>query len=95
MRLGQQVKPITYLKAHAAEILSELQETGEPLIVTQNGEAKAVVQDIASYEDMRQTLALLRLLALRSGEFEAGEAQDLEEAFAEIESTQRNEALKS
>lgn len=64
MKLSQQVKPISYLKANAAEVLNQLQESREPLVITQNGEAKAVIQDIHSYEALHEDIALLKLLAL-------------------------------
>ena len=58
MKLSSQIKPISYLKAHAAEIVRTLGDRQEPLIITQNGEAKAVIQDIDSYERMQETVAL-------------------------------------
>lgn len=64
MRYSSQVKPISYLKAHAAEVLLQLAENREPLLITQNGEARAVLQDVASYEETQETLALLKILAL-------------------------------
>ena len=64
MSLASRIKPISYFKANAAEIIKELAEVGEPMIITQNGEAKAVVQDIVSYEKTQETLALLKILAL-------------------------------
>lgn len=64
MRYSTQIKPISYLKANAAEVLQELQEQRKPLIITQNGEAKAVIQDVVSYEETQETLALLKILAL-------------------------------
>jgi prevent-host-death family protein len=64
MKLAGRIKPISYLKSHAAEIVRTLAEQGEPLIITQNGEAKAVIQDIASFEQTLETMALLKLLAL-------------------------------
>ena len=63
MRYSTQVKPISYLKANAAEVLTQLAEEREPLVITQNGEAKAVLQDVGSYEATQETLALLKLLA--------------------------------
>ena len=59
MRYSSQVKPITYLKANAAEVLAQLGQRREPLVITQNGEARAVLQDIASFEETQETLALL------------------------------------
>ena len=64
MRPSSQIKPISYLKANAAEVLAQLAEQREPLVITQNGEAKAVLQDIVSFEETQQTLALLKILAL-------------------------------
>ena len=75
MKLSSQIKPISYLKAHAAEIVRTLGDQPEPLIITQNGEAKAVMQDIDSYEQMQETVALLKILALGSRQIEAGQVQ--------------------
>lgn len=75
MKLSKQIRPISYLKAHAAEIVRNIGTHAEPLIITQNGEAKAVVQDIASYERTQQTLDLLKILALGNKQIEAGETQ--------------------
>ncbi len=75
MNLSSQIKPISYLKAHAAEIVRTLGDRGEPLIITQNGEAKVVMQDIDSYEQMQETVALLRILALGNRQIEAGQVQ--------------------
>lgn len=66
------IKPISYFKANAAEVLIQLAEQREPYLITQNGEAKAVIQDIVSYENTQETLALLKLLALGNQEIEAG-----------------------
>lgn len=82
MRYSKQVKPISYLKANAAEVLSELAESGEPLVITQNGEAKAVLQDVVSYEQTQETLALLKILALGEQQIATGQTVPLEEALA-------------
>jgi prevent-host-death family protein len=70
MKLSDHIKPISYLKAHAADVIRQLRERGEPLIITQNGEAKAVIQDIQSYEQTQETLALLKILALGNRQIE-------------------------
>ena len=72
MRYSTQIKPISYLKANAAEVLDTLVENHQPLIITQNGEAKAVMQDVATYENNQETLALLKILALGNKEIEEG-----------------------
>lgn len=72
MRYSDQIKPISYLKANAAEVLAALAEKREPVVITQNGEAKAVIQDIASYEQTQETLTSLKLLALGNQDVAAG-----------------------
>jgi prevent-host-death family protein len=72
MRYSTQVKPISYLKANAAEVLDTLAENRQPLIITQNGEAKAVIQDLVSYENTQETMALLKVLALGHQEIDQG-----------------------
>jgi prevent-host-death family protein len=66
--LAANIKPISYLKANAAEVLKNLTDNREPFLITQNGEARAVLQDIASYENTQETLALLKILALGNQE---------------------------
>jgi prevent-host-death family protein len=75
MKFSSQIKPISYLKAHAAEIVRNLANQSEPLVITQNGEAKVVIQGIESYEQTQETLALLKILALGTRQIEAGKVQ--------------------
>jgi prevent-host-death family protein len=77
MRYSTQIKPISYLKAHAAEVLQELTDQRQPMIITQNGEAKAVIQDVASYEQTQETLALLKILALGNQQVVQGRVKPL------------------
>ena len=77
MRYSLQVKSISYLKANAAEVLLYLTEQREPMVITQNGEAKAVIQDVASYEETQETLALLKVLALGNREIEEGKVKPI------------------
>lgn len=79
MRYSSQVKPISYLKANAAEVLVDLAERREPMVITQNGEAKAVLQDLASYEETQETLALLKLIALGRQDVKAGRTLPIQE----------------
>lgn len=88
MRYSSQVKPISYLKANAAEVLLKLAECREPLVITQNGEAKAVLQDIASYEETQETLALLKVLALGNRDIEDGNVKPLAEVAARLRAKQ-------
>ncbi|VAX15097.1 Prevent host death protein, Phd antitoxin [hydrothermal vent metagenome] len=75
MKLSSQIKPISYLKAHAAEILRSFDERREPMVITQNGEAKVVIQDIESYEQTQEAMALLKILALGNRQVEEGKVQ--------------------
>jgi prevent-host-death family protein len=84
MRYSSQVKPISYLKANAAEVLARLAERREPLVITQNGEAKAVIQDVASFEETQETLALLKILALGNQNIEAGNVKSVAEVVARL-----------
>jgi prevent-host-death family protein len=84
MTLSRQIKPISYLKTNAAAIVRNLAEDGGPLIITQNGEAKVVIQDIASYEQTQETMALLRIVALANKEIEEGKVQPAAEVFKEL-----------
>jgi len=86
MKYSTQIRPITYLKSHAAEIVKTLPESGEPLLITQNGEAKLVVMDLKTYEEQQETLALLKLLALGHKEIEAGQFRPAGDVFADLES---------
>lgn len=84
MPRATRIKPISYVKANAAEIIQELAEVGEPLIITQNGEAKAVLQDIVSYEQTQETLALLKILALAERSIEQGRYRPAAEVFNDL-----------
>jgi prevent-host-death family protein len=86
VRFSSQVKPISYLKANAAEVLAELGEKREPLVITQNGEAKAVLQDVASFEATQETLALLKLIALGNGEVQSNQVRPVREALTRLRS---------
>jgi prevent-host-death family protein len=84
MKLTNRVKPISYLKANATEIIRELGEGAEPLVITQRGEAKAVLIDLAEYERTQEALTLLRILSLAEEEAKAGKVKPAAEAFKEL-----------
>lgn len=81
---ASQIKPISYLKANAAEVLDRLAEGREPMLITQNGEARAVMQDVASYEATQETLALLKILALGNREVEAGQVKPVADVIRRL-----------
>lgn len=84
MRYSSQIKPISYLKANAAEVLMQLSEQREPLVITQNGEAKAVLQDVASFQETQETLALLKILALGNQDVDAGRIKPATDVVARL-----------
>ena len=84
MRHSFQIKPISYLKANAAEVLERLAEDRQPLVITQNGEAKAVLQDVRSFDETQETLALLKVLAIGNQDVEQGQVKPVTEVVARL-----------
>lgn len=84
MRFSTQIRSISYLKANAAEVLHDLAENHQPLVITQNGEAKAVIQDVVSYEQTQETLALLKILALGNEQISQGKVKPLTEVVERL-----------
>ena len=84
MKYSTQVKPISYLKAHTAEIALQLAQQREPMVITQNGEAKFVLQDVVSFEQTRSTMALLKILALGNRQIEEGKVMSAREAMRRL-----------
>jgi prevent-host-death family protein len=84
MKPSESIKPISYLKAHAAEVIREINETPGTYIITQNGEAKAILQDIKSYESTQESLTMLKILALGEASLKQGKYKPLKTAFADI-----------
>ena len=84
MKLASQIKPISYLKAHAAEIIRDMSTQQEPLVITQNGVAKVVIQNIESYEQTLETMSLLKILALGNRQIEAGDVEPATDVIARL-----------
>jgi len=81
VRYSTQIKPISYVKAHASELLDKIAEEREPIIITQNGEARAVLVDVHTYENSQETMALLKILALGERQVAAGAVDDASVVF--------------
>lgn len=92
MKLSSQIKPISFLKAHVSEIVRDLGNKGASLVITQNGEAKAVLQDIHSYEQTQETLALLKILALGQIQSAERKVKPLDKVLLEIKARRRSAA---
>ncbi len=84
MKLTNRVKPISKLKAQAADVIDDVTRSKTPVVITVNGEAKAVLQDIASYEETQEALALLKILALANKDVVAGKVRPMKAAFAQV-----------
>jgi len=85
MQIVEDIKPVTYLKSRAADVLKHINETHRPMIITQNGEAKAVIQDPKSYENLQNTLNLLKLIVQSENDIENGRVIEQEEMFDNLE----------
>ena len=85
MSLAVQIKPISYFKSNAADIVKEFAVNPQTIIITQNGEAKMVVMDIGAYENQQETMALLKLLSLGKKELHEGKFQSTDDFFAEMD----------
>ena len=84
MKLREFVKPISYLKSHTAEAVRNVTESHQTMVITQHGEAKAVLQDITAYEHTQESLALLKMLAQSSKSLTEGRSKPAKKAFADV-----------
>ena len=84
MNMKTDIKPVTFLKAKAADLLKQINETHRPVIITQNGEPKAVLQDPESYENMRNAIGILKLISQGEEDIRIGKSKSQEEVFAGI-----------
>jgi len=90
MKLSKSVKPISYLKAHASEVIRDVTDNQRTLVITHNGEAKVVVQDVRVYEQFQESLALLKMLAQSRKSMKAGKVKPIEKAFADMRERIKN-----
>ncbi len=86
MKISEDIKPVSYLKARAADLLRQINETRRPVIITQNGEPRAVLQDPESYEKMRNAIGLLKILSISEEEIKSGDVMTSKAAFERIQS---------
>ncbi|OGQ03912.1 MAG: prevent-host-death protein [Deltaproteobacteria bacterium RBG_19FT_COMBO_46_12] len=85
MNISRDIKPVTYLKARASDLLRQINETHRPVVITQNGEPRAVLQDPESYENMRNAIGLLKLISLGEEDIKGGKSKSQEEVFTNID----------
>ena len=84
MKLSESVKSISLVKARMSEIVEDISKTHKKVIITHNGEAKAVLQDIESYEELQESLAMLKILAISTKSMLEGKGKPVKQAFKEI-----------
>lgn len=85
MNISSDIKPISFLKSHAAEILKQINDTHRPVVITQNGEPRAVLQDPESYDNMRKAIGLLKLISQGEEDIKQGKTKSQEDVFKGIE----------
>ena len=85
MKIKEDIRPISYVKAHAADILIQVNKTRRPIFVTQNGEAKAVLLDSESYENMKNAIGLLKVISQSEKDVKNGRIIDQNDVFSRIE----------
>jgi prevent-host-death family protein len=86
MKYSEAVKPISYFKAHASEVVKDVVDNKKTMIITQNGEAKVILQDVRSFEQLQESLALLKILALSNKSLNEGKVKTAPDAFKDIRS---------
>ena len=89
------IKPISFLKANAAQVLRDLAANQTPLVITQNGEAAAVLQDVRSFEKNQETMALLKILALGNTQIEKGRVSTAAQAFGKVRKNRHKASVKA
>jgi len=85
MNISSDIKPISFLKSHAADILKQINDTRRPVVITQNGEPRAVLQDPESYDNMRKAIGLLKLISQGEEDLRQGKTKPQEQVFKEME----------
>ena len=85
MNISRDIKPVTYLKSRASDLLKQINETHRPVVITQNGEPRAVLQDPESYENMRNAIGILKLISQGEKDIKEGKSKSQDEVFADIE----------
>jgi prevent-host-death family protein len=92
MNIRSDIKPVTYLKSRAADLLNQINDTHRPVIITQNGEPRAVLQDPESYENMRNAIGILKALSQGESDLKNGKNKSQEEIFNAIESSLKDKS---
>jgi prevent-host-death family protein len=84
MKFSQAIKPISYLKTHASEVVRDVSDNQKTMIITHNGEAKVVLQDVKVYEQTQEAISLLKILAISGKELKKGNYKSLDKTFKDV-----------
>ena len=90
VNLKADIKPISYIKTNAAEMMKYVNENRNPIIITQNGEAKAVLVDVESYQDMQNAFSLMGIIKESEKEIESGKYKESDVVFSELRKRAQN-----
>ncbi len=85
MKPSDSIRPISYLKAHASQLIRDISNNQKTVVITQNGEAKVIVQDVRVYEETQESLALLKILASSGRNMKEGKFKPVKEAFDDLD----------
>ncbi len=85
MNISSDIKPVSFLKSHAADILKQINDTHRPIVITQNGEPRGVLQDPESYDNMRKAIGLLKLISQGEEDIKQGNTKTQDRVFKDIE----------
>ncbi len=85
MKISTDIRPVSFLKSKAADMLRQVNETHRPIIITQNGEPRAVLQDPESYENMRNAIGILKLISQGEEDILNGKMKTQDEVFSDLE----------
>jgi prevent-host-death family protein len=95
MKVSEDIRPVTYLKSRTADLLAQVNETKRPVIITQNGEARGVLQDTESYESMKAAIAMLKLLVQGEEDIRKGRVRSQDEVFGRLETKLKSKRKRS
>ena len=85
MKISTDIKPVSFLKSRAADMLKQINETHRPIVITQNGEPKGVLQDPESYENMRNAIGMLKLISQGEEDIRNGKSKKQSKVFSDLE----------
>ena len=84
VNLATDIKPISYIKTNAADMMKYVTEVRNPIVITQNGEARAVLVDIKTYQETQDAFALLHLIKIAEKDIQNKEFEPAAKVFSDL-----------